>query len=56
MDAIWAEEQILNRQADLTADGVYRMTLLATGDEVAAQDAKSDRIMKDMRKQNRPET
>jgi hypothetical protein len=44
-----------DRQAELTAKGVYNLTKLATGDEGEAQDAMSHRIMDDMRNERKSE-
>lgn len=55
IDPVWAEEVLRNRQADLTAKGIYTLTKLATGDEGEAQSALADRVLADMARGIKPE-
>jgi hypothetical protein len=52
---VWADEALRDRQAELSAKGLGKLTLLATGSKELADDAVSDRVMEDMRKGIKPE-
>lgn len=54
MDAVWAEEFLRNRGSELTPEGLRHLTLLATGDEKAAEDAWLKRVEADMRRGKLP--
>jgi hypothetical protein len=55
LEPLWAEETLRDRQAELTAKGVYQLALLTTGDEVIAGDALADRVMDDLRNNRKVE-
>lgn len=47
---MWAEEVLRDKQATLTAQGIGKLTLLATGSKALADDAMSERIAEDLRR------
>lgn len=51
MDAVWADEFLREHSANLTPNGIFKLTRLATGSEEMAQDALSHRLMEDLRKE-----
>ncbi len=55
MDSIWAEEVLRDRGGDLDNRAIYALTWMATGDKRKAEDAKSRRIMEELRKGLAPE-
>ena len=50
MDSLWAEEVLRERGGGLSADDIYTVTWLATGSKDKAEDAKTDRLMREMRR------
>ena len=54
-ESIWAEHVLRERGYDLTAQGVYDMMLLATGDEEQAEEAWLKRVEDDLRNDRNPE-
>ncbi len=55
MEAIQAEEMLREHGGNLTAKGIYNLVLQATGDAIAAQDAMSDKIMAQLRRDEKVE-
>ena len=48
MDPIWADEQLRERGGSATAGELFALTLLATGDPIKADRARSKRAAEEM--------
>lgn len=55
MDSVWADEVLRERGGSLDNRAIYYMTLMATGSKEQAEDAKSKRIMEELRQGRTPE-
>jgi hypothetical protein len=55
MEGVWAEEILRERGGSLGNKAVYQLTLLATGSETAARDARADRVAEELAKGETPE-
>ncbi len=52
MQPIWAEEVLRDRGGSLTAQSLYDLTLLATGDEDYAGTVAARRVLEEERRRN----